>query len=103
MTVHPAVLGVALFGRLTSVLGPARSTAGPVVTIEVFDFDFGNASTGQHVDPTIAVGDTVRWQFVTGLHSTVSVQGTAEAWDSGTVLPGASFAHTFTNPGTFAY
>ena len=30
-------------------------------TIDAYNFDFGVAATGPHVNPTILVGQTVRW------------------------------------------
>lgn len=50
-------------------------------------------------------GDTVQWNWISGLSSTVS--GTPGApdgrWDSGLQSVGATFCHTFTAPGTFPY
>jgi hypothetical protein len=74
----------------------------PDAVVDVFDFDFGNAATQQHVDPTIPVGGTVRWHWVNGLHSSTSVQGIAESWDSGDQTDG-DFDHTFTQAGDFPY
>lgn len=78
---------------------PAQTT----FTIDVFNNDFGDAATFQHIDPTIRVGDTVRWVWVSGLHSTTSVTGQSESWDSGLQAPNFTFSHTFTNVGIFAY
>src|SRR5262249_49272554 len=55
------------------------------VTVHIFDFDFGTNVKGQPiVDPTINVGDTVHWVWDEGFHSTTSVAGVAEQWNSGT-------------------
>ena len=72
-------------------------------TIEIFNFDFGNASTTNHIDPTIAPGDTVQWVWISGFHSVTSAVGQSEVWGSGT--HGAPFtnSHTFTHLGTFNY
>ena len=61
----------------------------------------GNSTT------TIHVGDTVRWVWVGGSHSTTSgsCQGGCHPdglWDSGTGS-GMTFSRTFTQAGTFAY
>jgi len=75
------------------------------VTVHVFNNDFSANVKGQPiVDPTINVGDTIHWVWDEGLHSTTSVAGIAELWDSGvTSTVGHTFDHTFTKVGTFAY
>jgi prepilin-type N-terminal cleavage/methylation domain-containing protein len=80
--------------------GPAAANAQTTITIDVFNFDFGNFQTGQPIDPTIQVGDTVRWRFVQGVHTTTSDTG---LWDSGFLGPPSTFSHTFTQVGTFTY
>ena len=57
---------------------------------------------------TIHVGDTVRWTWVSGFHSTTSgscpggaCQGNG-LWDSG-AGSGMTFSHTFTQAGSFPY
>lgn len=53
---------------------------------------------------TIAVGDTVTWNFVSPNHTTTSDATTGlDAWDSGVISPGGSFSHTFVNPGDHPY
>jgi plastocyanin len=52
---------------------------------------------------TINVGDTVHWIWDTSFHSTTSVAGSLEQWDSGVLNAGATFDHTFTHAGTFVY
>ncbi len=74
-------------------------------TLHIFNFDFGTADH-THLDPTINLGDTVHWVWDSGFHSTTSVEGLSESWDSGTHLPGTpafTFDHTFTHSGTFTY
>src|SRR5262245_30553205 len=75
------------------------------VTVHIFNNDFSANVKGQPiVDPTINVGDTIHWVWDEGLHSTTSVAGIAEQWDSGVFSTvGHTFDHTFTNVGTFAY
>ena len=92
---------------LALALCSAASPAG-IVNIDVFNNDFGMFAPpngGTHVDPTINVGDTVRWNFVQGFHNTQSVAGSAESWASPifTTPPGGTFDHTFTTIGTFNY
>lgn len=69
----------------------------------MFDFDFGNAATGVHIDPTINLGDTVEWHWINGFHSVTSVSGIAESFNSQLQAPNFTFQHTFTHTGTFWY
>jgi len=74
------------------------------VTVHVFNNDFSANPKGQAiVDPTIQVGDTVHWVWDEGFHDVRSVNGSAEAFDSGAPTTGATFDHTFTKAGTFTY
>src|SRR4051812_997065 len=60
------------------------------VTVHVVNFAFTP-------DPvTINVGDTVHWVWDTPNHSTTSVVGSTESWDSGIHGVGFTFDHTFT-------
>jgi plastocyanin len=90
-------------GGLGLAAVPAIAGTQPAIVIDVFNTNFGNATTGQHVDPTITVGQTVRWHWAGGLHSSTSVLGIAESWDSGDNDTGFDFDHTFTNVGAFPY
>jgi plastocyanin len=49
---------------------------------------------------TIKTGDTVRWVFDQGVHTTTSSNG---LWDSGILGSGKTFDYTFNNPGDFDY
>jgi plastocyanin len=67
------------------------------VTVHVADDVFTPSAV------TIQPGDTVRWVWDEGIHSTTSVAGSAETWDSGVHTPSFTFDHTFTTLGTFSY
>jgi trimeric autotransporter adhesin len=74
------------------------------VTVHVFNFDFSINPSGQNVvDPTIDLGDTIHWVWDSGTHTSTSVTGSAETWNSGAMSAGGSFDHTFTHSGTFSY
>src|SRR4051812_19173241 len=74
------------------------------VTVHIFNFDFSANPQGQPiVDPTIHVGDTIHWVDDQGFHSTTSVDGQAESWDSGPQNTGFTFDHTFNHTGVFTY
>jgi plastocyanin len=67
------------------------------VTVQVVNFAF-NPST-----VTIQLGDSVHWVWNADNHSTTSVAGIAESWNSGIQNTGFTFDHTFTRAGSFAY
>jgi plastocyanin len=56
-----------------------------------------------HFSPTevfIATGDTIRWEWNSGFHTTTSFDG---FWDSDFLGPGSVFEQTFTSAGDFSY
>jgi plastocyanin len=67
------------------------------VEVDVLNFRFSPIAV------TIHQGDTVHWVWDTDDHSTTSVAGIAEQWNSGIQNKGATFDHTFNSVGTFAY
>ena len=53
---------------------------------------------------TIPAGGTVVWKFEGSIpHSTTSDAGSPQAWDSGVLGPGATYAVKFAQPGTYPY
>src|SRR5437773_10841612 len=79
------------------------STQGQVI-VHVYDLDFSLNPKGEPVvDPVINVGDTVRWVWDEGFHSTRAASGQSLFWDSGNHSPAFQFDFTFTEPGTFKY
>jgi plastocyanin len=75
------------------------------VEVRVFDFEFSAAPVGEPIlDPTINVGDTIRWVWEEGLHNVISVVGIAESWASPlSSQVGFTFEHTFSQEGVFPY
>jgi plastocyanin len=65
--------------------------------VNVQDFNFNPNPV------TIHVGDTIHWVWVNGMHSTTSVAGSIETWDSGVRMAPFTLDHTFTHAGTFNY
>src|SRR5262249_28367011 len=54
------------------------------VTVHIVNNDFTDTGIGgAHFNPVINVGDTIHWVWDQGTHSTTSVAGIAEQWDSG--------------------
>jgi spore coat protein A len=97
-----------LFVLSTWILAGAASIASaPVAStldVNVYSFDFSVNPPGQPVvDAVITVGDTVRWVWVEGNHTTTSVSGIPEQWDATLGSGSPTFSHTFTNVGTFWY
>ncbi len=86
-------------------LGASSIAPGATVEVYVFNFDFSvNApGSGPVEDAVINVGDTVRWLWVTGLHSVTSNPGSTEVFDSGLLTPPSTFEYTFMNEGEFMY
>lgn len=76
---------------------------GTLSTVHIYNFDFSLNGAGEPViDPVIQPGDTVRWVWDQGFHSTTAAAGQLELWDSG-VQSGGSFSHLFTQQGVFYY
>jgi trimeric autotransporter adhesin len=67
------------------------------VTVDVVNFAFSPKAV------SINVGDTIHWVWDANFHSTTSVSGIAEQWDSGVHDTPFTFDHTFTTVGSFAY
>ena len=106
--------------RVPSVPQPTRTPAAPpptptptpqaartaIVNVGQGGLNFIDQSSGTRTT-TIHVGDTVRWVWVGGSHSTTSgsCPGGCQPdgkWDSG-VGSGMTFNRTFSQPGTFPY
>jgi plastocyanin len=67
---------------------------------EVLDFEF------KPNPRKIAVGDSVTWTFVDEGHTTASVKGQPDSWNSskdGPNAPGTAFKQTFKVPGRYQY
>ncbi|MEA2417901.1 MAG: hypothetical protein QOE60_107 [Thermoleophilaceae bacterium] len=78
-------------------LGAASPSLAAEAGIGVANYDFTPATQ------KIGVGDTVTWTFNEGQHSTTSLPGQPDKWDSDVKDAGATFQHTFTKPGRYQY
>jgi plastocyanin len=67
------------------------------VTVDVINFAFNPNPV------TIHVGDTIQWDWLADDHSSTSVAGSLESWNSGVINTGATFDHTFEHAGTYVY
>jgi plastocyanin len=69
-------------------------------TVDAIDWQFIPSQA------TVAVGDSVTWRFTAAGHTSTSLGGQAESWNSapsGTNAAGTSYTHVFTNPGRYEY
>jgi plastocyanin len=80
-----------------AALGVAAPSLAADVAIGVTDYEFTPKTQ------TIAVGDTITWNFTDKDHSTTSRPGQPERWDSDVKPAGTTFQKTFTKPGRFQY
>lgn len=106
-----ARLGVLLVAMGALLALPSRPTLAAMTNIQVGNNWFCNAGFANGSCPTtIAVGDTVNWNFPTGIvpHSTTECGASCDAptvtplWDSGLQTSG-SFPRVFTQAGVFLY
>jgi plastocyanin len=82
------------------LLLPAAPAAAADWGTNVVDFEF------QPAERKIAVGDSVTWNFQIAGHTSASVGGQPDSWNSmrnGTNEPGTSFTHVFDTPGRYQY
>lgn len=84
---------------LFSVLFILKASFATTHLINVSDFQFSPASTNA------VVGDTIKWVWVNGFHTTssVSVPSGAASWDSALIKAGAVFAYKLTVAGTYNF
>src|SRR5207247_3529887 len=95
---RPAVCGAlaASVIAITLWIGPAAHAAGgDVAQVSAVDDVFDPAIV--RVQP----GETVEWTMDGNEPHTVTADD--GSWDSGTLLPGATYTHVFDRPGAYAY
>lgn len=108
-----AVFALLIVVLATSALAFAHGAqAQEDVTIDVGDFWYCDASFEEGTcETTIGAGDTVVWDFSSGINShTVTECGascddptSSPLFDSGNVAPAGTYSHTFDDPGTLLY
>jgi len=79
---------------------PAAPAAAFDWSTDVIDFEF------QPAQRKIAIGDSVTWHFQIAGHTTTSVGGQPDRWNSassGTNDAGTSYTHVFDTPGRYQY
>jgi uncharacterized protein (TIGR03118 family) len=99
-----AHISILLGGLLLVLLSQPVCGLAATTNVSIVDFGF------QPADVTIKVGDTVTWTN-TGSFTHTSTSGTTTGgarhpdglWDSGSILPGQTFSHTFSKAGVFPY
>jgi plastocyanin len=75
--------------------GPS-GPAGPG-RVQIAGFAFGPADT------KVAVGGSITWLNGDNTAHTVDSEGSAGGLDSDSIAPGATYTHTFDQPGTYTY
>lgn len=91
---------------LAAVLSIFLAAQARAATVDVFVYNnqFSINQPGQPVQhPVISVGDTIRWVWLQGNHTTTSVAGSAEGWNAPLSSSNTTFSHTFTHVGTHWY
>jgi plastocyanin len=97
VTSYRRALGALLLGAALCALTlfPHATPAADGVTIPIANYAFGDGTL------TVPAGTTVTWvNNDEDGHTTTSDTG---LWDSSELAPGATFAFTFTDPGTYPY
>jgi len=103
----PIVIAFASVGMLVS--GGRLPARAATVSIEVGNLYFCDVSQQGVCETTVTAGDTVTWNNVAGFHTVTECDDTfstcppAGGFDSGNLLTGNSFSHTFNSPGAFEY
>lgn len=103
ITILAGIAAIGAAGMLPS------ACLGRIWDVNVFNFDFSVNPIGQPiVDPTIELGDTVRWTLIQSpggaFHDITSVIGIPEEFTSRRMTDiGQTFEHTFTHLGSWWY
>ncbi len=79
----------------TSTPAPSATPRPNTVTVSMTNYAFGPKEL------SVRPGDTVQW--VNNSDTPHTTNSDAGAWDSGVVMPGASYSFTFTTAGEFSY
>ncbi len=90
---------------LTGAVCSAGTASAATMQVHLFGMSFSLNPSGQPVVSDIVIndGDTVEWVWDQGFHSTTSVVGSAEVWNSTDHVPPFTFQHRFTKLGKFWY
>jgi plastocyanin len=93
-----------------ALAGRSGSAAGVSVEVEAGnDYFCSQAFEGAACETDITAGDTVTWNVVAGSHTVTECSVSfaacppAGGFDSGILVGGQTFVHTFDTPGTYAY
>ena len=92
-------IALTIFGLAAGLVFPPAASARDW-SVDAIDWQFVPAQT------TVAVGDSVTWRFTAAGHTSTSLGGQAESWNSapsGTNPAGSTYTHIFTKPGRYEY
>jgi plastocyanin len=96
-----ALVAVAVAGKSASAAGVSVEAGNDYFCSQTFE--------GSICETDITVGDAVTWNVVAGSHTVTECSAgfaacpPADGFDSGILVDGQTFAHTFDTPGTYAY
>ena len=95
---------------IAAMLAVSSPTHADTVSIEAGNLYFCDVShSGVVCESTVTAGDTVTWNNVSGFHTVTECDDSfstcppAGGFDSGNLISGNTFSHTFPSPGVFAY
>lgn len=101
----PHAFAVASWMLVLGVCSLVRSAAAATIDVFVFNNQFSLNQPGGAVNPnaTIFAGDSIRWVWVQGNHTTVAATGISEQWNSPINQAAQTFTRAFNNPGVYPY
>lgn len=109
MVVVSSCLSLALVAFVAIALAGRSASAAGVPVEAGNDYFCSRAFEGSVCETDITAGDTVTWNVVAGSHTVTECSAgfaacpPAGGFDSGILVDGQTFAHTFETPGTYAY
>jgi len=98
--ISKVIVGIIALGLFATI----RNVNAATIDVFVYSFDFSINPNGQPVvDPVITAGDTIRWVWQEGNHTTTAVAGIPEQWNAPISSGSPTFSHTFNTVGTWHY
>jgi spore coat protein A len=80
------------------------TTQGAIVDVFTFNNEFSINQPGEPIAaPVISAGDSIRWIWLQGGHTTTSVAGSSEVWNTVLDQNNTEFTYQFNTPGVYWY
>jgi len=100
----PALRKINVFLLLILLWASCCFVEADVIDVYVYDNEFSINPPGQPIEAAIITeGDTIRWIWFQGDHTTTSVTGSIEIWDSQIDVNVTEFSYQFNTPGLYWY